>query len=495
MNMINLLILPIILPFFFAILLLFFKKHVRAQRFLTLLGLAVSLVAALRLLWKVKTVGVQTVTLGSWPAPFGITLVSDMLSVLLVTTSIIISICVVMYSFTAIGEARERFYYYPAVLFMLTGINGAFTTGDIFNMFVFFEVLLIASYVLIVLGGEKRQLRESIKYLLVNVISSALFVVTIGLLYSVVGTLNMADISAKITEVGQTGFLTVIAILFMLVFGIKGALFPLYFWLPGSYAAPPMPVLALFGALLTKVGLYAITRTYTLFFIHDVSFTHEFLLILSVLTVIFGCIGALAYFDVKQIIIYNIIIAVGVILFGIAQMNDAGTNGALFYFIHDMLIKAGLFLLVGIIIKVTGTSNLREMGGLMKTHASLGWMYLVAVFGLVGIPPLSGFIGKLLIIQGGFESGNIWTTIIILISSIIVLLSTVRIFVYAFWGEPVALPTTSQRSYRKEMIPATLLVIISIAYGIGTEWLVPYMEDASNVLLNPSVYIDAVLKE
>src|SRR5699024_814309 len=164
------------------------------------------------------------------------------------------------------------------------------------------------------------QLRESIKYLLVNVISSSLFVVTVGLLYSVVGTLNMADISAKISDVGQTGLLTVIAILFLMVFGIKGALFPLYFCLPGSYSAPSMLVLPLFRALVTKVGIYAITRSYTLFFIHDLTFTHEFLLVLSVLTVIFGCIGALAYFDLKQIIIYNIIIAVGVILFGVAQM-------------------------------------------------------------------------------------------------------------------------------------------------------------------------------
>jgi len=495
MNMINLLILPVILPFFFAILLLFFKNQIRTQRVITVVGLVASLMVALRLIWKVKTFGVQTVTLGSWPALFGITLASDMLSSLLVTSSVIITLCVVIYSFSAIGEARERFYYYPTILFMLTGINGAFTTGDIFNMFVFFEVLLIASYVLIVLGGEKRQLRESIKYLLVNVISSSLFVVTVGLLYSVIGTLNMADISAKISDVGQTGLLTVIAILFLMVFGIKGALFPLYFWLPGSYSAPPMPVLALFGALLTKVGIYAITRTYTLFFIHDLTFTHEFLLVLSVLTVIFGCIGALAYFDLKQIIIYNIIIAVGVILFGVAQMNEAGMSGAIFYLIHDMLIKAGLFLLIGIIISVTGTSNLRKMGGLMKTHAPLGWMYLIAVFGLVGIPPLSGFIGKLLIVQGGFEAGNIWTTIIILISSIIVLLSAIRIFVYAFWGEPVALPETKKSSYRKEMIPAVLLVVISIVYGIGAESLIPYMENASDLLLNPSIYIDAVLKE
>src|SRR5699024_2334752 len=179
------------------------------------------------------------------------------------------------------------------------------------------------------------------------------------------------DISAKISDVGQTGLLTVIAILFLMVFGIKGALFPLYFWLPGSYSAPPMPVLALFGALLTKVGIYAITRTYTLFFIHDLTVTHDFLLVLSVLTVIFGCICDLAYFELKLIIIYKIIIAVGVIVLGVEQMNEACISGSIFYLIHDMLIKAGLFLLIGNIISVTGTSNLREMGDLMKTHALL----------------------------------------------------------------------------------------------------------------------------
>ena len=493
--MINLLLLPIILPFFFAIILLFFKENIRIQRSLTLIGLAVSFATSLVLIAKVKADGVQALTLGSWPAPFGITMVSDMVSALLVTTSIAITFFVVMYSFTAIGRDRERYYYYPAVLFMLTGVNGAFTTGDIFNMFVFFEVFLMASYVLIVLGGEKKQLRESIKYILVNVISSALFVVAIALLYSVIGTLNMADISVKIAEVGQPGIITVIAILFLLVFGIKGAIFPLYFWLPGSYSAPPIPVLALFGALLTKIGVYAITRTYTLFFIHDMPVTHELLLVLSILTIIAGCIGALAYFDLKHIMIYNIVIAVGVILFGVAQMNEAGMTGAMFYLIHDMIIKGALFLLIGIIIAITGTSNLRKMGGLMKTHAPLGWMYLIAALGLAGIPPLSGFTGKLLVVRGAFEAGNVFGGVVILASSLLVLLSVMRIFVYAFWGEPVELPKTKRRDYRQMMVPAVLLVVISIAYGVGTEWLVPYMKDASDVLLNPSIYIDAVLKE
>ncbi|WP_438312167.1 Na+/H+ antiporter subunit D [Sporosarcina sp. FA9] len=493
--MINLLLFPILLPFLFGIILLFFKENVVIQRSLTLIGLLLSLIASCVLITKVKVDGIQAITLGSWPAPFGISMVSDMLSAMLVTSSILITLFVVIYSFTAIGKERERFFYYPAILFMLTGINGAFTTGDIFNMFVFFEVLLIASYVLIVLGGEKRQLQESIKYILVNVISSALFVITVAYLYSVVGTLNMADISVKISEIGNTGIITVIAVLFLIVFGVKGAIFPLYFWLPGSYSAPPIPVLALFGALLTKVGVYAITRTYTLFFIHDIGFTHQLLMVISVLTIIAGCIGALAYFDVKQIIIYNIIIAVGVILFGISQMNEAGISGALFYLIHDMIIKGALFLLIGIIIAITGTSNLRKMGGLMKTHAPLGWMYLIAAFGLAGIPPLSGFVGKLLIVQGAFEAGNVWGSIVILGSSLIVLLSVIRIFVYAFWGEPVILPKSNTRSYRRMMFPAVALVVLSIFYGVGTEWLVPYMTKATDVLLQPSIYIDAVLKE
>ncbi|RKJ39296.1 Na+/H+ antiporter subunit D, partial [Butyricicoccus sp. 1XD8-22] len=377
---------------------------------------------------------------------------------------------------------REQFFYYSGVMFIVTGVNGAFTTGDIFNLFVFFEVLLMASYLLIVLGGEKAQLRESIKYILVNVISSALFVITVAYLYSVIGTLNMADISVKIAEFNQPGIITVIAVLFLLVFGMKAAIFPLYFWLPGAYAAPPIPVLALFGALLTKVGIYAIMRTYTLFFTHDIAFTHDLLLILAVITVIAGGIGALAHFDVKQIIIYNIVIAVGVILFGVAQMNEVALEGAMLYLVHDMIIKAALFMLIGIVIYLTGTSNLRKMGGLIKHYPALGWFFFIAALGLTGVPPLSGFIGKLLIIQGGFEAGNIWTSIFILASSLVVLLSVIRIFIYAFWGEQGQLSSDiNKTTYNRLFFPTMLLVLVSVAYGVGTEFILPYMEDAAKV--------------
>lgn len=490
----NFLIYPIIIPFFFAIVLIFMQRKVALQRVITLSALAISAICAFILLLQVEREGIQTVTFGNWPAPFGITMVADSVSSLLVLTTAVLVFFIVWFGFGMIGKAREQHFYYPGILMITTGVSGAFTTGDIFNLFVFFEVLLMASYLLIVLGGERLQLRESFKYILINVISSALFVITVAFLYSVVGTLNMADIAEKIKEINQPGIVTTIAVLFLMVFGLKAAIFPLYFWLPSSYAAAPIPVLALFGALLTKVGIYAITRTYTLFFVHDLSYTHEILMILSVITVVIGCIGALAHFDLKQIIIYNIVIAVGVILFAVAQLNEVALMGAMFYLIHDMIIKAALFMLIGIVIYITGTSNLRKMGGLMHTYPALGWFYLIAAFGLVGIPPLSGFVGKLLIIQGGFAADNIIGTIIIIASSLVVLLSAIRIFIYAFWGGEQPIQQVERARYVKLFIPTAVLVLLSVAYGVGSEWIMPFMEDAANVLANPAVYIEAVLK-
>lgn len=496
MRMNNFLLLPIIIPFFFGMILMFGQKNLTYQRSFSLLGIGLAFISAISLLFKVKNDGIQKVTFGDWPVPYGITMVSDMVSALLVTTTLLIAFFVVWYGFGSITKERERFFYYPGIMFILTGVNGAFTTGDIFNLFVFFEVLLMSSYLLIVLGGEKGQLKGSIKYILINVISSALFVITVAFLYSVVGTLNMADIAVKIADINQPGIITVIAVLFLMVFGLKAAIFPLYFWLPTSYAAAPIPVLTLFGALLTKVGVYAIARTYTLFFVHDLSYTHDLLMALAIATIIAGCIGALAYFDIKLIIIYNIVIAVGVILFGVSQMNEVSLKGGMFYLIHDMLIKAALFMLIGIIIYITGTSDLRKMGGLMKKYPALGWCYLIAAFGLAGIPPLSGFVGKLLIVQGGFEAGSMWSSIFILASSLLVLLSVIRIFLYAFWGEEKNTHgTINKANYKMLFIPTALLVIISVAYGVGSEWVTPFMDDAAKLLHDPSIYIDAVMKE
>ncbi|MEW8970074.1 MAG: Na+/H+ antiporter subunit D [Mesobacillus sp.] len=491
----NLIILPILIPLITGVVLIFFSKNIMAQRWISAISGLITIVASFMLANHVYRNGIQTMDLSNWEAPYGITLVSDMLSALLVLTTSIIAFASLFYSFKSIGQARERFFYYPVVNFLIVGVNGAFTTGDIFNLFVFFEVMLMSSYVLLVLGGTKIQLRESIKYILVNVISSALFVIAVAYLYSVVGTLNMAHISVRLSEVGSAGIITVIAILFLIVFGLKGAIFPLYFWLPGSYYAPPAPVMALFGALLTKVGVYSITRTYTLFFYHDAGYTHQLLQILAVMTIIAGVIGALAYTDIKKIIIYNIIVAVGVILFGVSVLTPESLTGSVFYLIHDMNIKATLFLLIGIIIIITGTSDLEKISGLINRYPALGWTFFVATAALAGIPPLSGFAGKLMIVRSGFETENYIGAFVVLMSSLLVLFSVMRIFIRGFWGTPRAFKNEDEAPVKWLLAAPAILTVFAVLYGFGTEAIYPVISTAAETLANPEIYINAVLKE
>ncbi|WP_045523954.1 Na+/H+ antiporter subunit D [Neobacillus niacini] len=495
--MTNLIILPILIPLITGAILIFLNQRITAQRVVSTISSICTIIAAWFIIQKVRTEGVQSLNVSSWDAPFGITLVSDMFSALLVLTTSIVAFFCLIYSFKSIGHEREKYYYYAVFNFLIVGVNGAFTTGDIFNLFVFFEVMLMSSYVLLVLGGTKIQLRESIKYLLVNVISSALFVIAVAYLYSVVGTLNMAHISSRINEIsvnGMPGILTVIAVMFLIVFGLKGAIFPLYFWMPGSYYAPPAPVLALFGALLTKVGVYSITRTYTLFFYHDMD-TFGLLSILAILSIVFGVIGAIAYWDMKNIIIYNIIVAVGVILYGVSVMNTASISGAVYYLVHDMIIKAALFLLIGVVISITGTSNLRKISGLINRYPGLGWTFFIAALALAGIPPLSGFVGKLLIVQGGFEGESFIGAFIILMSSLLVLFSVMKIFINGFWGKDRTYGVEEKAPVKRLLIAPVMLVVISALYGIGSESILPYISQAAETLLDPNIYINAVLKE
>ncbi|MCM3766412.1 Na+/H+ antiporter subunit D [Neobacillus niacini] len=496
--MTNLIILPILIPLLTGAVLICLNKSIMAQRIVAVFSSIAAMTASFFIIKKVHADGVQALNMGSWDAPFGITLVSDMFSALLVFTTNIIAFVCLLYSFKSIGDQREKHYYYPVFFFLLVGVNGAFTTGDIFNLFVFFEVMLMSSYVLLVLGGTKIQLRESIKYLLVNVISSALFVIAVAYLYSVVGTLNMAHISERIDELsgnGMPGIITVIAVMFLIVFGLKGAIFPLFFWMPGSYYAPPAPVLALFGALLTKVGVYSITRTYTLFFYHDQEFTFQLLSILAILSIVVGVIGAIAYWDIKKIVIYNIIVAVGVILYGVSVMSPDSLTGSVYYLVHDMIIKAALFLLVGIMISITGTSNLNHFSGLIRRYPVLAWTFFVAALALAGIPPLSGFVGKLLIVKGGFEEQSFLGAAIVLMSSLLVLFSIMKIFINGFWGQQPADKGEVKAPIKWLLVSPVILVAISALFGINSEAFLPYISQAADTLLNPDIYIKAVLKE
>lgn len=494
--MINLPVFPIVIPALAAILMMFMPKRVQLQRAMALGALVITAIVSLFLVHTVSTEGIQTLNLGNWQAPFGITLVSDMLSALLVTTSTLLTLFIVWFAVHYFSDSYEGNYLYISMLFLLVGVNGAFTTGDIFNLFVFFEVFLMSSYVLIVLGGRGVQLRESIKYLLVNIIASALFVMSVALLYGVTGTLNIADLAMKIPLVDNPDAITVIGVLFVIVFGMKGALVPLHYWLPGAYVVAPTPILAMFGALLTKVGVYSILRTYTLLFDGNGEFLQTLLMVLAVLTIFIGMTGAIAYNDVKLIIIYNIMIAVGVILYGISVNTQTSLEGSLYYLIHDMIIKAVLFMLVGMMIGITKSGQLRDMGGLITRFPLFGWTFFVAALSLAGIPPLSGFFGKLLIVSGGMDEGELFGPLLVLLSSLFVLYSVMKIFLNGFWGEAKREYDGPLVPYTKRLIvPVFLLLIIAVAYGFGAEAIHPYITQAIEPLVNPEIYIDAVIKE
>lgn len=481
--------LPIILPFVAGVIMLFIGKRPVPHRMVSAIaGLLMVGVAAFNV-YYVYGNGTMITFVSNWSAPFGISVVYDMVAALLVLTTSIVMFFVVIYSFQSIGYEREKYYYYPMVMFMITGINGAFTTGDIFNMFVFFEVFLLASYVLITLGSRKVQLQEGFKYLVVNVVSSNFFLVGLAYLYSVTGSLNMADIHIKLSNYdGNLAIMTIIAVVFIFVFATKAGLFPLYFWMPGSYKAPPMPVIALFGALLTKVGVYAIARTFSLFFTNDVAFTHQVLLLMALLTIVAGCIGALAYTDMKQIIIYNIMIAIGVIIVGFSMMDYAGTVGAMYYLIHDMIIKAALFLLIGFIIYRTGKNDAADLGGLIKQHPVVGWTFFIASLSLAGVPPFPGFYGKLFIVESAFDNGHAIAAIIVLLSSLIVLYSIMKVFIKVFWGEPAEPIELKNIKSDKLLFSAIGLVIVSTVFGLSADFLFPIFEMAAESFYNPSSY-------
>ncbi|WP_257346127.1 Na+/H+ antiporter subunit D [Pseudalkalibacillus decolorationis] len=490
----NLVILPILIPLLAGAILVFWRKKLMVVRVGAQLVTIINLIVSSYMAYVILQDGPLILETGGWMAPYGIILVGDGLSIVLVVTTNIIAVASAFYAPNSLDKGREEHYFYTFFLMLIAGVSGAFLTGDIFNLFVFFEVLLMASYGMIVLGGTKEQLRESIKYVLLNLFSSILFVTTVSFLYSVTGTINMAQLSERVGQVNQDGILTTIAILFFVVFATKGALFPLYFWMPHSYTKPPAVISALFGALLTKVGIYSILRVFTLIFIGNIDYTHTFFIFLAGFTLLFGVAGALSTNNIKLIIAYNIIPAIGFMVMGIGIFTDLSVAGAVYYLIHDMIIKAALFFLVGAIAIAAGTSDLRKISGLIKHYPLLGWLFFIACITLAGIPPFSGFIGKLLLLKSAFANENFIVAGIGLLASLLILISVIRIFVQGFWGESMSLPT-EKRSIKPLYFPISFLLFFSILLGVGAEWFLPHIQQIGVDLMNPSGYVDAVLKE
>lgn len=492
----NLVVAPIVLPLLTGALLLLAPRHIAWQRTLSLISVILGTVGNAYLIYQVWHEGVQVFFAGNWQAPFGIALVADLTSVAFVFATSLAALAVLLFSFYGLDREREEHYYYAGFHFLLVGVNGSLLTGDIFNLFVFFELMLLASYMLMALGGRPIQLRETLKYALINNVASGFFLLGVAGLYSTYGTLNMADLAVRVSISDSNGWLSVIAVVFIVVFGLKAAIFPLYFWLPEPYFSGPTPIVAFFGGILTKVGIYTLLRTFTLIFVEDPTFTHQRLLLpLALITMVIGIIGAIAQTDFKRILAFHIVSQIGYMLLGIAIFTPLAIAGTIIFVLHQMVVKTVLFLTAGAAEQVTGTTDLKRMSGLITTHAPLAVLFLVAALALVGIPPLSGFFGKLTLLQAGIQAERFLSVGIALAVGLGTLFSMIKIFRYSFWGEQRGERRVAKESpvFRGLLVPIFVLVVVSAAMGLGAEQLFTYATASAEQLLAADAYIDAVL--
>lgn len=470
------------------------------QRAFGIAGPAGLLIAGIALLIVVERDGVQASQMGDWPAPFGITLVADLLSAIMVVLGGLVGTAAAVYSLATVDKRRARYGYYSLFNLLLMGVSGAFLTGDIFNMFVWFEVMLISSFVLVALGGERPQIEGAVKYVSLNLVASALFLTGAGLIYAMAGSLNIADLSQRIPELESQGLVTAVSMLFLVAFGIKAAAFPLYFWLPASYHTPPSDVSALFSGLLTKVGVYALIRVFSLIFVQDVGITHTIILSIAGLTMLSGVLGAIAQFDFRRILSFHIVSQIGYMLMGLGLFTPLGLAGGIFYLVHHILVKTALFLVSGAVRQLHGTLSLQSLGGLYRSQPLLAILFAASAASLAGIPPLSGFIAKFVLVRAGLAAESYVIVGVALLVSLLTVFSMTKIWTEVFWKpappgqDNVVTPVpVSRMKMAYLLLPTATLVLLSVMLGIGAGPALDLAQRAAEQLLNPAEYVEAVL--
>jgi multicomponent Na+:H+ antiporter subunit D len=493
-----LLILPVLIPFFTGVITLIARSRYNVQRMLGVGGTVLLLLSGLALLHHVWYNGIAVSEMGGWPAPYSIVFVADLFSAIMVVMAGIVSVSVGVYSLVGIDSRRVAYGYFPLFNIMLMGVCGAFLTGDIFNLYVWFEVLLISSFVLMALGGERAQLEGAIKYVTLNLLSSALFLAGVGILYGSTGTLNMAELARLLGEVQPQGLVTTLSILFLIAFGIKAAIFPLFFWLPASYHTPPVAVTAIFAGLLTKVGVYALVRVFTLLFVHDVAYTHTLILILAGFTMVTGVLGAVAQNEVRRLLSFHIVSQIGYLIMGLGIFTALSLAGTVFFMAHVIIAKSALFLVSGVAYRTLGTYDLKKMGGLFRSFPLLSILFLIPALALAGIPPLSGFFAKVALVLAGFEAGQYAVTATALFVSILTLFSMMKIWTEAFWKPLPASPNvdlepTPPRDLNLLLGPIIAMAGMNVLMGLAAYPLFQLALRAGEQLMDRSAYITAVL--
>ncbi|AOW94941.1 Na+/H+ antiporter subunit D [Rhodococcus sp. WMMA185] len=497
-------------------------RRPRAQRVITLVALISVLVVSGLLLYLADRDGTTAIQVGGWESPIGITLVVDRLSALMLVVSSIVLLAVMAY---AVGQGirdgsddQPVSIFQPTYLALTAGISNAFLAGDLFNLFVGFEVLLAASFVLLTLGASADRVRAGVSYVMVSMLSSLIFLAGIAFAYAATGTLNLADMATRLDGIPSGTRAAIFGVL-LVAFGIKAAVFPLSAWLPDSYPTAPAPVTAVFAGLLTKVGVYAIIRTHSLLF--PQGDLDNLLMVCGLLTMLVGILGAIAQTDIKRLLSFTLVSHIGYMVFGVALSTQEGLSGAIYYVAHHILVQTTLFLVVGLIERQGGSSSLRRLGGLAAASPVLAIVFLVPALNLGGIPPFSGFIGKVALLQAGAEDGSTLAWILVAggtVTSLLTLYAVARVWAKAFWraradapeGDladvgPSALLDESDvviayddrpdvgRMPAMMLIPTIALVAVGVAMTVFAGQIIHISDRAASDLQDRSIYIDAVL--
>lgn len=484
---------PLVIPFATAVLCLLAWRSTEMQRGISLLGALGLLAASFRIFAEVSANGPVAAQAGGWPAPFGITMVADLLSAVMILLVGIVAVAALVFALADVTRDEEHHGHHPLTHTLLAGLSGAFLTGDLFNMYVWFEVILISSFGLLVIGGGKAQIDGAVKYVGLNLIATVAFLSGVGLLYGATGALNMADLHDKL--IGRTTEAPVIAAAALLVFafGSKAALFPAFFWLPASYHTPSYTSSAVFSALLTKVGVYALFRVFTLCFEIEGTPIQMVLAWGAALTMVVGALGALSMGSLRRVLGFSIIGSVGFMILGLAVATPLALAGAAFYMFQDILVKANLFLGAGAVRRLSGSELFARTGGLWRARPGFAILFLLPMLSLAGVPPLAGFWAKLLLVQATLAASWYWLALAVLGAGLLTVFVIGRIWAEVSWkahpdGDGAvsgALPATMLGP----LIALTLLILwIGVAAG-------PFVAGAVSIgegLSDPAAYIAAV---
>ncbi|MCZ4561570.1 Na+/H+ antiporter subunit D [Rhodococcus sp. IEGM 1401] len=512
--------LPVLIPMLAAAMTLVLGRRPRAQRFITIVALTAVVAVSSMMLYLADRDGTSALQVGGWDSPLGISLVVDRLSAMMLVVSSIVLLAVMVYSIgQGIRDGSENqpvSIFLPTYLALTAGVCNAFLAGDLFNLFVGFEVLLAASFVLLTLGASADRVRAGVSYVMVSMVSSLIFLIGIALVYGATGTLNLAHIAVRMDDI-TPGTRTAIFAVLLVAFGIKAAVFPLSTWLPDSYPTAPAPVTAVFAGLLTKVGVYAIIRAHTLLF-PDGSLDNV-LMVCGLLTMLVGILGSIAQSDIKRLLSFTLVSHIGYMIFGVALSTQSGLSGSIYYVAHHILVQTTLFLVVGLIERQAGSSSLRRLGGLAAASPVLAIVFLVPALNLGGIPPFSGFIGKVALLQAGSEQGSVLAWLLVAggtVTSLLTLYVVARVWTKAFWraradapegdladNSPSALLDDSsdiQFGDREDvgrmpafmLLPTIGLVAVGLAMTVFAGPIIDISDRAAADLRDRSVYIDAV---